>query len=203
MAVFAWNVRGLGNKDSVHALTNSIRKCQPDIVFLSETKQKKRYLEKIKMKMKLENSFYVEPTGLAAGLSLWWSKDTQIKIQGYGKHFIDAEISIKSEAVWFGTFIYGPPYKEQKKEFWELMENLRKGGAFTWSNHRCDDKAILEKLDRVLCSPGWNILFPKAMAMLDIAIGSDHAPRRTALRLSKEVGSRFRSQGILIALVAS
>ncbi|KAK8990606.1 hypothetical protein V6N11_009298 [Hibiscus sabdariffa] len=50
------------------------------------------------------------------------------------------------------------------------------GGAFTWSNHRCDDEDILEKLDRVLCSPGWNILFPKTMVMLDIAIGSDHAP---------------------------
>ncbi|KAK8990607.1 hypothetical protein V6N11_009299 [Hibiscus sabdariffa] len=102
-------------------------KIPANIVFLSETKQKKRYLEKIKMKMKLEHSFYVEPTGLAGGLSLWWSKDTQIKIQGYRKHFIDAEISVKSEVVWFGTFIYGPPYKEQKKEFWEFMKNLRNG----------------------------------------------------------------------------
>ncbi|KAK8596659.1 hypothetical protein V6N12_065142 [Hibiscus sabdariffa] len=49
------------------------------------------------------------------------------------------------------------------------------GGAFTWSNQRIDDETILEKLDRVLCSPKWNILFPKAVAMLDIAIGSDHA----------------------------
>ncbi|KAK9047274.1 hypothetical protein V6N11_053122 [Hibiscus sabdariffa] len=203
--------------------------------------------------MKLKNSFYVEPTGLAGGLSLWWRKDTQIKILGFGKHFIDAEISIKIERVWCGTYIYGPPYKEQKKEFWELMEKLRNGrgekwlvigdsniiasqdekicglpfnpidakcyfdfidpwglidmpisgGAFTWSNHRCDEEAILEKLDRILFSPEWNILFPKAVAMLDIVMGSDHAPRRIALRLFKEVGSRFRSQGTLTILVVS
>ncbi|KAK9026734.1 hypothetical protein V6N11_039568 [Hibiscus sabdariffa] len=55
-----------------------------------------------------------------------------------------------------------------------LIDMPISGGAFTWSNHRCDNEAILEKLDRVLCSPEWNILFPKAMAMLDIAIGSDH-----------------------------
>ncbi|KAK8473899.1 hypothetical protein V6N11_014368 [Hibiscus sabdariffa] len=226
MVVLAWNVRGLGNKESVRALRNSIRKFQPDIVFLSETKQKKRYLEKIRMKMKLEQSFYVEPIGLAGGLSLWWSKDIQIKILGYRKHYIDAEIAVNGEPNWFGTFIYGPSYKEQKKEFWELLKKLRNGqgdkwlvigdsnvvtsqdeklgglpfnpndansffdfvdsqglidmtisgGTFTWSNQRSTDEAILEKLDRVLCSPEWNILFPKAVAMLDIAMGSDHAP---------------------------
>ncbi|KAK9002060.1 hypothetical protein V6N11_024749 [Hibiscus sabdariffa] len=112
MVVLAWNVRGLGNRESVRALRNSIRKSQSDIVFLSEPKQKMRYLEKIKMKMKLEHSFYVEPIGLAGGLALWCSKDIQIKILGYGKHFIDAEISVKGESDWIGTFIYGPPYKD-------------------------------------------------------------------------------------------
>ncbi|KAK8510022.1 hypothetical protein V6N11_029025 [Hibiscus sabdariffa] len=72
-----------------------------DIMFLSETKQQKRFLEKIKMKMKLENSFYVESIGLAGGLSLWWTKDTQIKILKYGKNFIDTEISSKGETNWF------------------------------------------------------------------------------------------------------
>ncbi|KAK9037233.1 hypothetical protein V6N11_022152 [Hibiscus sabdariffa] len=217
---------GLGNKESVRALRNSIQKFQPDIVFLSETKQKKRYLEKIRMKMKLEQSFYGESIGLAGGLSLWWSKDIQTKILGYGKHYIDAEIAVNGEPNWFGTFIYGPSYKEQKKEFWELLKKLRNGQGdkwlvigdsnvvtsqdeklgglpfnpndansffdfvdsrglidmtisgetFTWSNQRSADEAILEKLDKVLCSPEWNILFPKAVAMLDIAMGSDHAP---------------------------
>ncbi|KAK8982944.1 hypothetical protein V6N11_054929 [Hibiscus sabdariffa] len=109
MAILAWNVRGLGNKETIRALKNSIDKFKPDIVFLSETKQKKRYLEKIKMKMKLVHSYYVEPSGLVGGLSLWWSKDTQITILKDGKHFIDAKISVNGEAEWFGTFIYGPP----------------------------------------------------------------------------------------------
>ncbi|KAK9034092.1 hypothetical protein V6N11_050270 [Hibiscus sabdariffa] len=224
MAVLAWNVRGLGNRESVRGLMNSIRKSQPNIIFISETKQKMRYLEKIKMK--LEHSFYVEPIGSAGGLALWWSKEVQIKILGHGKLFIDAEISGKGESVWFGTFIYGPPYKDQKRDFWEFMKNLRDdndakwlvigdsnvvscqdekvgglpfnpidansffdfvdsrglidmpitGGAYTWSNQRSDNDAILEKLDRVLCSTSWNIAFPKAVVMLDIAMGSDHAP---------------------------
>ncbi|KAK8556414.1 hypothetical protein V6N12_002816 [Hibiscus sabdariffa] len=50
------------------------------------------------------------------------------------------------------------------------------GGTFTWSNQRSDEEAILEKLDRALCSSNWNITFPKAVALLDVAIGSYHAP---------------------------
>ncbi|KAL4363300.1 hypothetical protein GQ457_04G030650 [Hibiscus cannabinus] len=132
MTILAWKFRGIGNKESVRALVNSIRKFQSYIVFLSETKQKRRYLEKMKMKMKLEHSFCVEPNGLAGGLALWWSKDIQIKILEHGKHFIDAEILVKGEPIWFGTFIYGPPYKDQKKDFWELMKNLRNDQNAKW-----------------------------------------------------------------------
>ncbi|KAK9045242.1 hypothetical protein V6N11_059129 [Hibiscus sabdariffa] len=226
MAILAWNVRGLGNKETVRVLKNSIQKFQHDIVFLSGLKQPKKYLEKIKMKMKMEHSFYIDPIGTAGGLALWWSKDTQIKVLKHGRYFIDAKISVNGESEWFDTFIYGPPYSEEKRAFWELMTNLRSGngvrwlvigdsnvmssqeeklggmlfdpnhardffefidtmglldipisgGTFTWSNQRSDDEAILEKLDRVLCSSNWNISFPKAVAMLDIATGSDHDP---------------------------
>ncbi|KAL4384957.1 hypothetical protein GQ457_15G009130 [Hibiscus cannabinus] len=61
MALLAWNVRGLGNKDTVRALKNICFKHKNDIVFLSETKQKRRYLEKIRMRMKMDNAFYVDP----------------------------------------------------------------------------------------------------------------------------------------------
>ncbi|KAK8593880.1 hypothetical protein V6N12_045953 [Hibiscus sabdariffa] len=215
--------------------------------------------------------------GIVGGLALWWTKDVQIKVLEFGKYFINAEISVTGEPNWFGTFIYGPPYKEEKKEFWEFMTNLRKGnadrwlvigdsnvvssqeekvggvpfnptearnyfgfvdtmglidlpiagGTFTWSNQRSEEKAILEKLDRVLCSPDWNTFFPKVVALLDVAIGSDHAPvivylkgikrkykkdlnlnpngswKRTAQRLFRIVGYRYRNLVIHIALGAN
>ncbi|KAK9042566.1 hypothetical protein V6N11_017635 [Hibiscus sabdariffa] len=226
MAILAWNVRGLGNKDTNRALRKSIQKFQPDIILLSETKQKKGFLEKVKTKMKMAYSFYVEPCGIVGGLALWWSNDTQITILRSGKHFIDAKISIKGESEWFGSFIYGPPYKEEKREFWEMMTQMRdaseecwlvigdtnvvasqeeklggipfnpngarvyfdfidgkglielpiSGGSFTWSNQRSEEEAILEKLDRALCSVEWSVRFPKAVGLLDVAIRSDHAP---------------------------
>ncbi|KAK8515965.1 hypothetical protein V6N12_066803 [Hibiscus sabdariffa] len=219
MVILAWNIRGLGNIETTQALRNSIQKFQPDIVFLSETKQQRKYLEKTKVKMKLTYSYYVESDGLVGGLSLWWSKETQITILRSGKHFIDAKIFINGEEEWFGSFIYGPSYREDKQEFWEMMTNLRNdsedcwlvigdtnvvtrqdeklggvpfnpndarvyydfidyisllelpisGGTFTWLNQRSDEETILEKIDR-------SVRLPKAVGMLDVAIGSDHAP---------------------------
>ncbi|KAK8600294.1 hypothetical protein V6N12_050150 [Hibiscus sabdariffa] len=84
------------------------------------------------MKMKLTHSFYVEPCGLVGGLSLWWSQDTQITILRSGKHFIDTKISVNGEAECFGSFIYGPPYREEKQEFWEMMTNLRNDSDECW-----------------------------------------------------------------------
>ncbi|KAK8507583.1 hypothetical protein V6N12_072837 [Hibiscus sabdariffa] len=109
MVILTWNVRGLGNRETNRALRNSIQKFQPDIAFLSETKQQMKYLEKTKVKMKLMHSYYVEPDGLAGGLLLWWTKETQITILSSRKHFIDAKISVNGEEEWFGSFIYGPP----------------------------------------------------------------------------------------------
>ncbi|KAL4279984.1 hypothetical protein GQ457_03G026030 [Hibiscus cannabinus] len=41
MALIAWNARGLGNKEIIRALKNVAFKFHSNIIFLSETKQKK------------------------------------------------------------------------------------------------------------------------------------------------------------------
>ncbi|KAK8998057.1 hypothetical protein V6N11_012589 [Hibiscus sabdariffa] len=61
-------------------------------------------------------------------------------------------------------------------DYMSLLELPISGCTFTWSNQRSDEEMILEKLDRVLCSLDWNARFPKAIGILNVAIGSDHAP---------------------------
>ncbi|KAK8556717.1 hypothetical protein V6N12_003112 [Hibiscus sabdariffa] len=121
MALVAWNVQGLGNKNTVRALRRLNLKYQPAVIFLSETKQKKRYLERVRRNMKMSNSFYVEPEGIAGGLALWWSDDVHITILHSSKNIIDMKISMKGEDVWFGSFVYGPPYNDDKLLFWEML----------------------------------------------------------------------------------
>ncbi|KAK8505103.1 hypothetical protein V6N12_037980 [Hibiscus sabdariffa] len=157
------------------------------------------------MKMKMDNAFNVEPDGITGGIALGWSNGVKLSILHYDKNFIDNKISINGEIYWFGTFIYQPPYTEDRKKFWEIIASLQNdvnakwcvlgdfnvmeflyqnylmeipsnGSSFTWSNQRCNDDAILEKLDRVLSSLEWNCLFPKAISIIDIAIALDHSP---------------------------
>ncbi|KAK8998720.1 hypothetical protein V6N11_084103 [Hibiscus sabdariffa] len=211
-----WNVRGLGNRNTVQALRDTIDKHHPSVIFLSETKQNKRYLEKIRRR----NRYIV------GGLALWWNDDINMSVIKSCKKFIDTTISVKDGDEWFCTFIYGPPYIEEKEIFWEnllkirtqmnckwcvigdtnliwdqdeksrgtvvnpnhtrllsefinrscLIEMTLKGGSFTWSNQRCDDAAILEKLDRILISGEWSFLFPKAVGLLEAATALDHNP---------------------------
>ncbi|KAK8506271.1 hypothetical protein V6N12_019963 [Hibiscus sabdariffa] len=132
MSIMSWNVRGLGNKETVRALKNTSFKYKPGIIFLSETKKKKRYLEKIRMKMKMTEYFYVEPVGIAGGLALWWSNEADISVLSFGKNFIDTKVSLNGEEDWFLTFIYGPPYTEEKQTFWESLASLRNNNEKKW-----------------------------------------------------------------------
>ncbi|KAL4279256.1 hypothetical protein GQ457_03G019180 [Hibiscus cannabinus] len=110
----SWNVRGLGNKESVRALKNVAFKFKMSIIVLIETKKTNKYLEKIKMKMKMGESFYFEPIGISGGLALLWSNEINVSILSYWKNFIDIKVS-SNEEEWFLTLIYGPPYVDEIK----------------------------------------------------------------------------------------
>ncbi|KAK8496222.1 hypothetical protein V6N12_019338 [Hibiscus sabdariffa] len=162
MTVLAWNVRGMGNKDTIRALRNSIQKFQSNIVFLSETKQKKRYLEKIKMKMKFTHCHYEDPCGLAWGLALWWSDDTQITILRSGKHFIDAMSSINGDRSGDSNVV-------------SCQEEKLGGLLLTQMRRKPTLNSLIIWLSLIYLFLE-SARYPKAVGVLDVAIGSDHAP---------------------------
>ncbi|KAK9003601.1 hypothetical protein V6N11_084241 [Hibiscus sabdariffa] len=111
------------------------------------------------MKMKIANAFYVEPDEIVGGLALWWSNDVKLSIVHYDKNFIDTKISIKGETDCPKEKYGGNPFDHNSaKWYYEfvnqtyLMEIPSSRGSFMWSNQRCNEEAILEKLDRVLSS---------------------------------------------------
>ena len=55
-----WNCRGLGNPRSVGALHNIVRRWDPEVVFLSETKMRIASMKRIKMKLGFFNGLYVQ-----------------------------------------------------------------------------------------------------------------------------------------------
>ena len=69
MRALGWNCRGLGNSRSVRALRNLVQQWDPDFVFLSETKLKKRSMEKKKMSVGFINGLIIPSHGRSGGLA--------------------------------------------------------------------------------------------------------------------------------------
>ncbi|GMI86499.1 hypothetical protein HRI_002319200 [Hibiscus trionum] len=122
MSILSWNIRGLSKSEKVRALKDSLFKFKLGIVFLSETKKKSSYLEKLRTKSIFSGSYYVDPRGLTSGLALWWTEDINMTILKESQNFIDTQISLKGGTPWYCTFLYGPPHKEDKQAF--LVEAL-------------------------------------------------------------------------------
>lgn len=57
-----------------------------------------------------------------------------------------------------------------------LMDIDSKGCAFTWANNREGEDYVKERLDRVVCTLEWRLMYPEAEAFALPAIGSDHSP---------------------------
>ncbi|KAK8480576.1 hypothetical protein V6N11_058317 [Hibiscus sabdariffa] len=132
MAFVAWNARGLGNSNSHRALRDTLTKFNPCIVFLSETKKKQKYLERLRTKNRFSGSFYVDARGLACGLALWWTEDISVTILKDSTNFIDTLIVVNGEEPWQCTFIYGPPHTAEKQQFWRDFHCLRQDTTNKW-----------------------------------------------------------------------
>ncbi|KAK9003286.1 hypothetical protein V6N11_060850 [Hibiscus sabdariffa] len=156
----------------MRAMKDAAFKFKPSIIFLSETKKKKRYLKKIRMKMKTNDSFYVDLVGIAIGLTLWWSKEIDISILNFGKNFIH---TLNGEEEWFLTFIYGPHYAEEKQMFWESLASLRNNNSEKWcligdSNIVARPEEKLGGLPFDASSAKWYYDFTDASCLLELPL---------------------------------
>lgn len=70
-----------------------------------------------------------------------------------------------------------------------LKEIPLHGRKFTWSNHQ--ETPVLVKLDRVLCSVDWELLFPNVLLQSAASQDSDHCPLLLGLRDNKSGKRRF------------
>lgn len=79
MKVLAWNCRGAGSPLTIPYLKEVIHLHSPDIIFLSETKNKKNFMNKVLKQIGFDDLFCIDPIGKSGGLSVMWKKETQIE----------------------------------------------------------------------------------------------------------------------------
>ncbi|KAL0320136.1 UNVERIFIED_CONTAM: hypothetical protein Sradi_5275100 [Sesamum radiatum] len=132
MILLVWNCQGLGSPWTVCVLNELIRRHNPGLVFLSETKCKKRKCDALKERHNLFG-ISVDSIGKGGGLTLLWRKEVNVVIQSFSNSHIDAVVSDESGTNgWRFTGVYGQPEAARRAETWNLLRFLSRASVRPW-----------------------------------------------------------------------
>ena len=133
MNLLGWNCQGLGNPRSVQVLHNLVRQWAPKIVFLSETKLKTRCMERIRDWIGFANGLFIPSCGRSGGLTLLWTRETNLEIKSFGNHHIDAIVTeTNSYFKWRITGFYGHSQTHLRQFLWDLLAFLKNQYQLPW-----------------------------------------------------------------------
>ncbi|XP_035551721.1 uncharacterized protein LOC118349890 [Juglans regia] len=113
MKILSWNTRGLGNPRGIRTLADLLRREDPDVLFLQETKLNAAKMEFYRVRFKFNCCLTVDAVGRSGGLALLWKQDVPLSILSYSASHIDAMLEgpqsrrggakpFRFEAMWIG-----------------------------------------------------------------------------------------------------
>ncbi|XWS65235.1 hypothetical protein CRYUN_Cryun05aG0074800 [Craigia yunnanensis] len=133
MKAISWNYQGIGPALTVQALRKLRRKYGPNLIFLMETKNGRKVLEKVRGSMRYVNSYYMDPEGLSGGLALWWDDKVRVKILEATKNCIDSLVTMDNKRiVSIICWIYESTDFEERKEQWEYIKKSMAIFKISW-----------------------------------------------------------------------
>ncbi|XP_042965942.1 uncharacterized protein LOC122299620 [Carya illinoinensis] len=134
MKTLSWNSRGLGNPRGIRNLRDLVRKEDPDILFIQETRLRVSEMDRCKRSLGLENCLAVSCEGRRGGLALFWKLEVDLTILQYSKNHIHAIIAEEEQESrrWFLTGIYGFPEVASRHLTWTLMRSLKNVDNLGW-----------------------------------------------------------------------
>ncbi|KAF4384963.1 hypothetical protein F8388_010561 [Cannabis sativa] len=109
--------------------------------------------------------------GLSGGLILMWEGGLKIKILSHSKFHIHTVVCDLKSRLWNFTGIYGDLMKNQRHNFWALLQRLSEEASGPWliggDFNECNgqkENFMLQNLDRCLANVEWVNLFPNRKA---------------------------------------
>ena len=133
MNSLCWNCQGIGTSRTVHAFRNYVRHWNPTIVFLMETKEKLKRMEKINFNLGFSNGLIVPSSGWSGGLAFLWSKEVALEI----KSFTKKSHRCNHHQIFWSLFLaihrfYGHPETHMRGESWSLLSYLNNQYSLPW-----------------------------------------------------------------------
>ena len=110
-----------------------MRRWDPDVIFLSETKKKIAGMKKVKLKLGFVNGLYVQRQGKGGGLTVFWKMEVNLEIKSYSKFHIDAIVTEEGSGFsWRLTGFYGHPETHRRRESWRFLNTLNNQFRLPW-----------------------------------------------------------------------
>ncbi|KAL7158395.1 hypothetical protein ABFS83_02G140200 [Erythranthe nasuta] len=132
MSCLFWNCRGLGGPLTIHEIGDMLRRFDPTLVFLSETKATSQLIDKLKRRWNCFG-FAVDRVGQAGGLVMLWRKETNVDLLSYSQNHIDVEVScLSTNFKWRCTGFYGQPDQSRRHLSWSLLRHLHTRSELPW-----------------------------------------------------------------------
>ncbi|KAF9599222.1 hypothetical protein IFM89_036348 [Coptis chinensis] len=104
----------MGTSTVAQTLKEMIRRHNPDVIFLVETKASSIKIKSLQKSLRYPSAFVVD-VGHSGGLALLYKDKIDIEIIGAGKHAITRKFSnYLAEGDWFITLVYGHPISHKR-----------------------------------------------------------------------------------------
>ena len=133
MTILSWNYRGLGNFRTVKALEKVVKKEEPTIVLLMETKSTTEWMKNVQERCKLKHGFIVPSNGKSGGLALLWREDTVADVQTFSQTHIDAMVDGGVRVgKWHLTGFYSNLDTRKRPESWSKLKHLKGTSILPW-----------------------------------------------------------------------
>ena len=131
MLILSWNCQGVGRPRTISYLRGLIRVHRPTVVFVMETKNKQRKLDRIRRSINMPNAYYVDPAGQSGGLALWWLDSINLLVSVANNNLIRAVLSFAhTNLQWHAFFVYGSNNGHIRRIFWkDIIEDINSVSA--------------------------------------------------------------------------
>ncbi|XP_041011398.1 uncharacterized protein LOC121255187 [Juglans microcarpa x Juglans regia] len=133
MSTLVWNCLGLGNPQTVKILRLLTKEKWPNLVFLVETKSRKKRMEEVMRILKMDGCFAVDCVGLSGRIALLWKEAWQVNIINYTRWHISALIKERNNGpTWQFIGFYGHPDTAKRSSSWQLLKMLKPPSPMAW-----------------------------------------------------------------------
>ncbi|XP_071940395.1 uncharacterized protein [Coffea arabica] len=133
MRVQMWNCQGVGSLLTIPQLREVNNLFSPSMVFLSETKNRTKYMEKVKNNLRFDEMAVVEAMNKASGMALLWKQEVKIIEVLMTAFTIEAHVKdMEVNSDWWFVGIYASCDHKVRKQQWKVLENRKRLWEERW-----------------------------------------------------------------------